>query len=412
VPRRGFELGNRRPAVLRTGPDFRWGGMWLGADAGSVPANRARHLENVRFRNGTYQSRGGLSQVNSTALHHSSAKIADLQDFQRRTRKAYIMFTGCPGLSTTVGFSSAWYDQDQSPAWQRGVYYNGAANDMVGGKFDGRLYLGVDATLKVLQLINAPYGASEGLAIAGLEQAETLTTFTGFVIRCFQEFDGKLFIGLDAGAGASKIVTWDGLAFRDDLTGIDPPSAFTKWRNKLVVGFSTNPSGIRVRDEGDSPGTWAALVAGALASVAMTSYKDNVYITDGAADVWRYDGTTLASVRTIAGATIRGLTTYNDGSAIYLFYGYQSSGNAAIIGRFDGSSYVDVHYNITTTYPGARLPRVLLDYSGAIMAVTSTAATGGRLYISKGNDTDGTVAYTEVAQPSGGTSGALSALVF
>jgi hypothetical protein len=412
VARRGFELGNRRPAVLRTSPDFRWGGMYLNADAGSVPPNRLRHAENVRFRGGAIHSRGGLSRVNSTVLHSASAKVIDLQDFQRRTRKVYVMFTGCPGLSTTLGFSSAWYDQDQSTAWQRGVYYNSASSNMVGGVFDGRFYVGVDATLKVLQLINPTYGGSESLALAGVEQAETLTTFTGFVVRCMESFDGKLFIGLDAGAGASKIVTWDGTAFRDDITGIDPPSAFTRWRDQLVVGFSTNPSGIRVRSVGASPGTWAALVAGALASVKMTSYKDNVYITDGAADIWRYDGTTLASVRTIAGAALRGLTTYNDGSAIYLFYGYQSSGNAAIIGRFDGSSYVDVHYNITTTYAGARLPRELLEYSGALMAVTNTAANGGRLYISKGNDTDGTVAYSEVAQPSGGTSGALSALVF
>lgn len=409
MARRGLELGNRRPAVLRTGPEFKWRGMWLGADPGSVPPNRLRHGENIRFRDGAIHSRGGLAKVNSTTLHSSTANVIDLQDFQVRTRKLYTLFTGCPGLSTTVGFSAGWYDADQSPAWQRGVYYNSATGNMVAGVYDGQLYLGVDDKLRVLKLINAPYGNSESLAFAGVEQGEHLGEFTGFTITALQEFDGMLFIGLDAGAGASKIVTWDGLTFRDDVTAIDPPSAFCKWRDKLVGGHST--SGIRIRDVGASPGTWAT-VAGAVAAVHMTSYKDVVYITEGGTEIWSYDGTTLGVARTVAGAEIRGITTYNDGSAIYLFYGYQSSGSEAVIGRFDGTTYVDAHYNITTTYSVARLPRTLLSYRGGLVAVTNTAASGGRLYISKGNDTDGTVAYTEVTQPSSGTSGALDAVVF
>jgi hypothetical protein len=350
-----------------------------------------------------------LSVVNSTTLHNANAKVIDLQDFQVRTRKLYTLFTGCPGISAVLGFSAGWYDSDQSPAWQRGVYYNGASGNMVAGVYDGQLYLGVDDKLRVLKLINAPYGNSESLAIAGIEQGEHLGVFTGFTIRALQEFDGMLFIGLDAGAGASKIVTWDGLTFRNDVTGIDPPTAFCKWRNKLVGGHST--SGIRIRNEGASPGTWST-VAGAVVSVHMTSYKDSVYITNGSTAIWKYDGSSLASDRTIAGAAIRGLTTFNDGSAQYLFYGYQSSGNAAIIGRYDGSSYVDVHYNITATYSAARLPRTLRAYRGGLAALVNTAANGGRLYLSKGNDTDGTVAYTEVAQPNGGTSGALEMVVF
>jgi hypothetical protein len=280
------------------------------------------------------------------------------------------------------------------------------------------LYIGIDDTLKVLKLIKSPYG-SEALAFAGSEQAEHLHKFTGFTIRALEQFDGKLFIGLDAGAGASKIAVYDGLTIHDgtqgttaDLTGIDPPSRFCRIRDKLAVGFSTNPSGIRLRDVGDAPGTWGALIVGALATAHMASYKDNLYLTADSTSVWKYDFATLATVNTIAGSTIRGLTTFNDGAAQYLFYGYQSTLSQAIIGRYDGSSFVDVHYNITAAYASARLPRTLLSYRGSLAALTSTAASGGRLYISKGNDTDGTVAYTETAQPSGGTSGALDAVIF
>ena len=382
---RRSDTGLRRQALrrpkLRNFPRF--GGMYLSGAPGAIPPHRFRHLENVRFQGDDIVCRGGLSPVNTFDLHSSTACIKSIDDFQVGPRKIYCVFDGCPGIDSSLGFSLNWFDHELQTRFSRGIFYNTATNNVTVGIFSGRIYVGVDSDLKVLQLIIPPYG-QESLAFAGVEQASKIETFTGFTIRCLAEFDGKLFIGLDNGAGASKISVYDGVSVQNDITGIDPPSVFKAFRDTLVVGFTT--SGIRHRAIGAAPGTWTA-VAGALVSRQMESYRDILYITGGSTDVWSFDGTTLAVTKTIAGAQFFGLVAF-DG---FLFAGYQSGANVATLARRDSSgAWVDAHKNFTAQVADARLPRALVSYRGSLVAGVNGAPGGAKLYQSPGTATSGT----------------------
>jgi hypothetical protein len=381
-----------------------WAGMHLNGDPGAVPPWHLRHAENVRFRGGNCTSRGGQTRI-ATGLHDSEACVNSLADFQTQ-RKAYFVFDGCPDESVTVGFSVNWFDHDMQDRFSRGVYYTAATEKVTIGVFDGRLYIGVDDTLKVLNIIVPDYG-DEAISVAGFEQAEDLHVFTGFTITALLEFDGKLFIGLDDGAGAGEIHYWDGLSIIEDDTGIDPVSQFCAWRDKLIVGHST--SAIAIRDSGDAPGTYAT-VAGAVAAVEMISWRDDVYITEAGTDLWRYDGSTLAILRTVAGASLYGLASF-DG---FLFYGYASTvpSARALIGRLDSSgTFVDVHKDITAQDAFARTVRTLSSYRGSLLAgVNAPGGNGAELYFSPGTATSGTYTLEDVGAAE--TGGIDQALVF
>jgi hypothetical protein len=407
------EIGTRRTATRRAGLDgYRLRGMWLKGSPANVPPGFHRHLVNVAFNeDGEIKDRAGLTRVNPTPLDSATACVSDLADFAPNTPyKIYCVFAGCPGLSATNGYSLNWYDNDQSSKFARGLYYNAAPALLKIGTFDGRIFIGDNDKLKAFTLI-VPHYQDEQLALAGVEQAEVIHTFTGgLTIGALMDFDGKLFIGLNGGAGASKIAVWDGLTMHDgtngttaDLTGIDPPADMVRWRDKLVVGLST--TGLRVRERGAVPGTWTTVASG-FATYKLEAYRDDVYGTTAGTNVWRYDGTAVASVLSVTGAAIRGIAEHQDSSGNrYLFVGYQSSTNEAILARRDAAgTWSDPHKNLTAQDAQARSPEALISYRNQLVAGVNTSLSGGKLYLSPEDNTAGT--YT-IITPNVANNGAI-----
>jgi hypothetical protein len=363
------ELGKKERFELRPGvAGFpQWKGQDVDSNPGSIPIFKLRQLINGRFREDGILSRGGQTKLNTSALDSSTACIQGLFDYQPATpSKLYMVLDGCYGISTTAGSSVAQYDWEQSPKFQRVIYNSTATNNYVLGVFDDKMHLGLDAELKSLQLIVYPYG-TEALSASGTAQDTPIYTFTGFVVRHLRAFDAKLFVALDAGAGASKIATWDGLSIRDDLTAINVPTGFGLWRETLICGFGSATNLIKVRAVGDSPGTWTNVAPGA-GTVAMVSrgvsYKDKFYFPDGSTNVWSYDGTTLTAAHTIAGATTRCIATFNG----LLYVGYDEGTPSARLAKFDGSTWTDVDKNFTTQLSGTSSIRTLEGYRGSLYA--------------------------------------------
>ncbi len=399
------ERGSRRIVTRRTGTeDFpEWRGMRLVGDPGAVPPNMLRYAENVRFRGGNIDCRDGLAKIvggQGNGLDADDACVISLADFQTEPHKLYLVFDGCPGISSAIGFSLNALDPEQNDLISRGTYYSTATTRVVVGVFDGRLYVGVDDTLKAFTLIVPEYG-EELIDVAGAEQAEKIAVFTGFKITCLREFDGKLFIGLDAGAGASKIATWDGLTVRDgtngttaDLAAINVPTCFGLWRDQLTVGFAVATNAIKLRVVGDGPGTYTTVApgAGTVASITHLSYRDNLYITDGGNKLWKYDGTTLAAERTILLATdMRALAEF-DGN---MYYGYTTSTSHAILGQLAVASFTDAYLDLTAQDAQAVTIRCAASYRGSLYVGTSKVGVGGLVFRSPAHSATGT--YTTLA---------------
>lgn len=409
MPKDNLPPGHKRFEFRAGFGDLQWKGMLTNGDAGANPPNRPRMLVNARLTGGGYVERAGLTTFDT--LVSSSACVRLIADFQLSSpKKLWIRGDGCPGVSSSAGFYIATLDQEQSPEFQRAVYYSAATTSVILARFDGALHLGVDGALKKLQLIIMPYG-TENLSASGSSQDTPIYSFPAGTISCMQEFDGKLFIGVDNGPGASSISTWDGISIRSELTGINAPTSFGLYRVQnggdcIVVGFGTATNHIRYRPTGASPGTWTTVVpaAGTVASVAMAAYKDVLYITDGALNLWSYDGTTLTIARVPAsGTAVRAVATFNG----LLYFGYDTSA-AAIIGKYDGSTWTDVEKNLTTQFTGTSSIRYLAAYRGCLIGVGVETTARGRIWISPGTTTTGT--YVKVI-PNVGNNGDASFLL-
>ena len=269
---------------------------------------------------------------------------------------------GCFGVGPGLGATIVHVDPGELPVYQ--VYGNykasGSRLDPL-AKFGSSLFVGDRTALRELVQTTAPPGAI-GTTIPAIPAAATVT-FPGFKIRCLLEFDSKLFIGLEneVTPTASKIAIWDGLAWKDDLTGIRPPIAFGTWRDKLVAGFDATAANVRVRDPGAAPGTWATVglagfLTGAFGNV-MCEVGPKLFIASGTDLLHSFDGTSLALTRTVAGCAVDGfgitaLTKHNG----LLHYGWNTPsgapGYSSRIGRHDPDSsganeFVDTYLDIT-----------------------------------------------------------------
>lgn len=374
---------------------FEWGGMLTEGDPSANEKNRPRLLENARFFGGEITDRSGLTKLLAAQIDAAGgASVTYLGDHQITTpRKLWIVTDGCPGISSAVGFSLTCIDTEQDPEFQRVVYYDTLTSSFTIAGFDGNLHLGSDSVLRKLELLALPWGSSENLAVSGSSQDVPLVTFTGYDIGTMLEFDGKLFIGLDNGAGASRIVTWDGVSWRIDLDSIDPVTCFGLYRvtdggDCIVAGFGSGTNHIQYRPTGDSPGSWTTVApgAGTLDARQMISYKDVLYLADVGGDVWDFDGTTLASARTPAGSTTcKSVATFGGN----LIFGYATAA-AAIIGSYDGSSWTDAEKDFDAQFSGADDIRALAGYRGSLMVGGIKGATGGFIWASPGADITGT----------------------
>lgn len=363
-----------------------WHGSMPDGDPSTVPQGRLIRGINIRFRRGRVVPRKGQRRLNETFIHAATAKVRGIVDFQVGTRRSlYVTGTGCPNLSLSSGFYLGYADQDLESFFAPLVYYDFGTQGLVMGRFAGSLYLGQDNNVRKLQLVDAPFGKPP-LAQSGSAQDVPLYTFTGFTkISAMTEddFSGYLFMGVDNGA-ASKITVHDGLTFIDDLTGIRPPTCFFKWRDKLIAGFAAVADHIRIRDEGNAPGTWTTVApAGSdtINAIAGVSYRDDGYLIDGTTEnVWKYSGTTLNPTHALpATALLKDICVF-DG---YLFVAYTigTTPNARIA-RYDGvtNTWVDVHKDLTAQDPLVTDIGTLEGYRDSLWAGLVKGGTGTQAY--------------------------------
>ena len=376
-------------------PAFLWGGMVPDDDPSAMPPNNLELLINCRLQGGSIAPRGGSKRrLDLGALAGSGSQITGLADFQLGTpRKLWIVGDGCPGLSSSVGFYVGLFDTEQSPEFQPGIYYSAATHGVVIGLYSGDLYVSVDNTLRKVNVIEAPYG-SPALAVSGSSQDLPLLIFAGFTnVTDILEFDAKLFLGVDNGAGASKVAIWDGLTEFVDLAAINAPKAFGVYRESLVMGFAGAPNSISVRPTGAAGASWATFApTGGTAAMrgpgCSATYKDVFWFASGGADLFKFDGATLTQVPI-------GTTGFAGGSAThsccsfggYLFVSYTAGGHA-IVARFDGTTWVPTHKDLTTQDATVNQARNLVEYRGDLwMGVSSTAR--GKIFRSVAGATSG-----------------------
>lgn len=372
---------------------FKWRGMVTEGSPMSIPPNALRSLINGRLVGGDVLERPGLTVVTDSPLQSASACVRFFAEFHTATpKKLWIVTDGCPDISASVGFSVTNFDPEQDPEFQRVVYYSSLSTSLVVAPYNGVIHIGSDSDLRRLDLIVQDYG-TENLAISGSEQDLTLATIPAGNITTMLEFDGKLFIGVDNGAGASFIYVWDGVSLIEDINSIDPPTCMTVHHvpnggDALFVGFGSSTNHIRYRSTGDPPGSYTTVSpgAGTLDAVEMLSYKDVLYIADASGDVWDYDGSTLAVANSPTSASaVRCLAT----AFGFLFYGWHTS-TTAYIGRFDGSTWADTHKDMTAQQGTIDEVRALREYRGYLFAGLFLSTSVGQLAASPGETTSGT----------------------
>lgn len=375
--------------------EFRWRGMRTNGSPATNPPGQLRLLINGRMIEGDVLSRGGWSPFNSSPFQDAGACFRLVSDYQlSEPKRMWIVGDGCAGISSSVGFYLAHFDEEQDPDFQRARYFNTQTNQVVVAAYNGSIYIAADSSLYKLQMIVAQYG-TENFAVSGTGQESPIATFSGFQIKCMLEFDGKLFLGLDAGAGASKVVCYDGTSiFDNDLSAVGTPYTFASYRiqgggDGLVLITNDGANNLKIRTTGDSPGTWANLgtVTAAARSQAV-SYKDVLYIASGATTVQSWDGSSVATARTVTNAQILGLCVFNN----LLYFGYKiTTTSHSVVGKFDGSTWTDTEKDLTTQFADSNGLRVLCAYRDRLVAGSTTNPnTGAALYFSPGLTTSGT----------------------
>lgn len=366
-----------RPGVDPFGPNA-WRGVNTETDPGSLDPNELQWGENFRRQGKGLRSRSGLTQVVDLGTDAGSVMYFGALPSNNPRTRVWMSTLGAYGGSTVTGSGLAHYDPSEPIAFQHHSHYYRAADlQMPIAKFGTRLYIGDGDTLRELVDIRGSYGI-EAIEAVPTPPVTPIVRIPGFTIRCMLEFNGFLFLGLedDATPATSKIMAWDGLTLKTDISGIDVPVAFGIWRDKLVVGFEVGTGHIRSRAMGAIPGTWTthALVGveTAISGNAMAECGANLFIAGGNTKLFKFDGTNVTLVRTIAGAAA-------DGSGItsltlhrgLLYYGW----NVPItynsrLGRFDPDStatdWVDTYLDVTAAVPDFTRLSSLLSYRGQV----------------------------------------------
>jgi hypothetical protein len=328
--------------------------MLLDPDAGALPPNRLRFVENARFANGNVRTRPSLVAFSPDLGVDCFNGLYDFQPV--RPHKLVVFTSGCSFGGAVGGKSILFFDVDQFQRISYVNYYASAAGSAIPALFDGEVYIGFDSTFKKLAPLTAPYG-TEPLTLAGKLLDVPITTFPGFTVRAMAAFDGKLFISLDNGAG-SKVVTWDGLSIRDDDTAPGAPVlVFQTFRNMLVAGFAAASNKLRWRATGASPGSWtdqAPSAGGPITSVQMRSFKDNLYITTNTVEIWKWTGpggTLLNDHSLPANARSQGIDLFDrDGN---LYFSWDKSTDLGVrVGKYDGAVYTDTLKDLLAQFAG------------------------------------------------------------
>lgn len=367
---------------------------------------------NARLEGGGYREREGLTGFNSSVLQSASACIKSLFDLPIASPlKIWIVQDGCAGISATAGSSIGSLDPEQKPEFQPMYYYSSSTAFPALGEYNDYIHFVLDTDLKRINLITQPWGTS-ALTVGGAGTDTPLKTYSGFTGRCLREFNSTLFVGLDAGAGSSKISSWDGTTHRDDRTGLQIPACMADYRiqdggDALAVGYSTgNLVSLR-----NTSGTWSDIApgAGTVTANRMISYKDVLWMTNGDENLFKLDGGTLTRVQPAttgiaAGSITRGIAVINS----TMYFMYTTSGAAVRIGSFDGTTWTATVKDLTVQSAAVNAGRDLVAYRGYLVAAANRTSLGARLFVADQSALTG--AWTEII-PDASTNGDIDQLL-
>lgn len=365
-------------------------GICTSMSTAEIRPDQFAELINARWDGAGIVERGGQTLLSTEPIHDGEG--ADIFpywfDFGTPFR-VWWAGHGCPGAAIQQGSSIRHFDFEQDPPVQRSVWDKSTTVGMTIGTYGGNQYVMVDDAFNRFALIPVPFG-TDNIALAGTRQSVPVATFPGYSCNAIIEFDGLCFLALEDTVGAAhKIVTYDSVTIRDDLTGIPIPRAFGLYRDQLAVGFALADNQIRLRARGDSPGTYTTVAGPGIGTRAglnsMISYKDRLYGIGDTADIWRYDGAALVVAHTVAGAILSSIET----GFGYLYYGYANPG--PIIGRYDNTAFVDIHKDLVGEVPTGNQVRMLRYHREQLVAGVRTGTDlGVTVAVSPGSDTAGT----------------------
>ena len=383
-------------------------------DAGSQRLNQLTLGLNIRFRGKIIETRQG--QTLKMALGAPARWLGSLPVVPRT--RLWASHSGCIGVGIGTGCQINHIDPSETPSYQVFSSYIAETNRNNSlATYGTKLYTMDKSVLRELLQIT-PNAGQLISAILPSPVNIPIKEFTGFTGNCMLEFDGKLFIGLSNDAApntTSKIVSWDGTQFIDELTGIRAPQAFGLWRNTIVAGFDATGGNIQWRASGTAPGTWTNVALGGFvcssAGNAMQEEGKYLWIASGVDKLFRWDGTSLTLQRTIAGCATDGngctVVTLHNG---ILYYGWNtpSAAYASRIGRHDvdsaggGLEWVDTYQDITGQQANFYYVRALKSYRGQIyaggvrdwiVATPANDAKGTLVVINNGGGGSGQVQY-------------------
>lgn len=281
-----------------------WQGIYTECDPGSNPIGTFRRAVNCRAFGPVLVSRFGWVEMGQVP---SAAKVylATNHNTQVPPRRIWTIENSCYGVGAGTGSLVRTYDKSM------GLQLYGAFSDVANisaaiGTYGGRHYIGAKHRL----FRSTPYVDFNGKFISSLVNVATepLFEWSGYTIKWLQEYNGLLFIGLanDAVPANSRIDTFDGTTFLNDLTGIDVPVNACLWRDYLAVGFPTASGELQYRD---TAGTWtsvlsAGLGASTISGNSMVDFNGTLYFASGGQEIFSYNGAAVATARTVAAAAI------------------------------------------------------------------------------------------------------------
>lgn len=373
------------------------GGVNSQSDPAAIGPDQFTKLINVRWKSDGMRPRSGYSQVANTVFHNAAASVYP-DAFEISTPfRAWYVGQGFPCESSANGRFIGFYDPESDPILQRVAWYSTATAAAV-GSLGNTPFVGIDDTLRRLNLLQAPFGQDQS-SIAGQSTDVPVHTWTGETVKLLVPFDGMLFVCLDA--GTDHIVTFDGVSIREDSDFTAVPVAAGHYRDLLIVGLDDGKLYSRVA--GDSPVTWTLLgtVTGGVhpGRNSIISHKDILYILNGEDDIWTWNDAALANTHTIGAAEV--ITCLAEAFG-YLYYGYRDAGTTEVhVGRFDasGPTWDDTHKRLTDDDADIDNISGMLGYKNELIAMPYNSpgiANHTLLARTSGQDTAGTWVYAQL----------------
>ena len=350
-----------------------------GVNTQSTPAamgpDQFAKLVNIRWGKSGIRPRPGYAKVMASVLHDEDAKLYPHYYDVATPFRAWYTAAGCPGESAGSGTFTGFYDPEASPAIQRATWYSSALDVAHMGFLGNTPFVGVDDALRKMNLAAVPFGVDQ-IGVAGSSSDITIHSWPTETINLLDNFDGMLFVFLDA--ATPHAATFDGVSIREDFDFPSKVVASGRFRDLLIAGCDDGK--LYSRAAGDSPVTWTLLgtVTGGVnpGRNSILSHNDKLYILEQESDdIWSWDGTTLGVAQTVTGTVwVRALAE----AFGYLYYAHHDAATTeAHVGRYDasGPTWVDDHKRLTDDDAGIDMVTAMSLYKNELCAMVRDSGT-------------------------------------